>query len=119
MSVNKVILLGRAGKTPEVREKEGHRWVTLTLATPDKAYTKQDGTHIPERTEWHNLVFSGPLAQVVETWVTKGMLLYIEGKLRTRTYVNGTVTHYVTEVIVDKLEMLSKRPDVAPVTAPN
>ena len=114
MSVNKVILLGNAGKAPEVREKEGHRWATLTLATSDKAYVKQDGTHIPERTEWHNLVFYGPLVQTVEKWVCKGMKLYIEGKLRTRSYEKDTVTHYVTEVIVDKMEMLTPRQDAAP-----
>ena len=118
MSVNKVILLGNVGQTPEVKEKEGNRWARMTLATSDRAYTKSDGTQIPERTEWHNLIVYGPMVQVVEQYVTKGMKLYIEGKLRTRSYENDGSTHYVTEVIVDKMEMLTPRQDTAPAPAP-
>lgn len=108
MSVNKVILIGNVGQVPEVRETDGRRWCKLSLATTDKAYKNRDGVEIPERTEWHNLVFNGPLVSVVETWVNKGMKLYIEGKLRTRKYEKDGQTHYVTEIDVHNMEMLNR-----------
>lgn len=87
MSVNKVILIGRAGKDPDVRTLDGGAKVaSLSFATTDKAYTLQNGTQVPERTEWHNLIFWNKTAEIVEKYVHKGDKLYIEGKLRTRNY---------------------------------
>ena len=67
MSVNKVILIGRAGKDPDVRTLDGGAKVaSLSFATTDKAYTLQNGTQVPERTEWHNLIFWNKTAEIVE-----------------------------------------------------
>ena len=111
MSVNKVILIGNVGKDPDVRYLDNHVCVaTLTLATTERGYTAQNGTQVPDRTEWHNLVFWRGLAETVEKYVHKGDKLYIEGSIRNRSYddQNG-VKRYVTEIFVDTMEMLSSR----------
>ena len=111
MSVNKVILLGNVGKDPEVRYLDtGIAVATLTLATSDRAYTLANGTQVPERTEWHNLVLWRGLAETAEKYIHKGDKLYVEGKIRSRSYddQNG-VKRYVTEVFVDNMEMLTPR----------
>lgn len=72
MSVNKVILLGYTGKDPEVKDVAGTKVANLSLATTEKGYTLQNGTQVPDRTEWHNLVFWKGLAEVVEKYVRKG-----------------------------------------------
>ncbi|MEG1684655.1 MAG: single-stranded DNA-binding protein [Bacteroides sp.] len=111
MSVNKVILIGNVGKDPEVRYLDsGVAVANLTLATSDRAYTLANGTQVPERTEWHNIVLWRGLAEVAEKYVHKGDKLYIEGKIRTRSYddPNG-VKRYVTEIFADNMEMLSAK----------
>ena len=114
MSVNKVILLGNVGKEPEIRDSQAGKFATLTLATTDKGFTKQDGTQVPERTEWHNLVIFGRQAETVEKYVGKGMRLYVEGKLRTRKYTARDNTEkYVTEIVVDTFEMLSSKKEAS------
>lgn len=111
MSVNKVILLGNAGKDPEVRYLDsGVAVATLSLATSDRAYTLANGTQVPERTEWHNLVLWRGLAETAEKYVHKGDKLYVEGKIRTRSYDDQTgAKRYVTEIFVDMMEMLSPK----------
>lgn len=122
MSVNKVILIGRAGKDPDVRTLDGGAKVaSLSFATTDKAYTLQNGTQVPERTEWHNLIFWNKTAEIVEKYVHKGDKLYIEGKLRTRNYDDSKgVKRYITEVFVDRIEMLTPKvqQQAAPVPPP-
>lgn len=111
MSVNKVILIGNVGKDPDVRYLDNHVCVAnLTLATTERGYTAQNGTQVPDRTEWHNLVFWRGLAETVEKYVHKGDKLYVEGSIRNRSYddQNG-VKRYVTEIFVDSMEMLSSR----------
>ena len=77
----------------------------------DRGYTLQNGTHIPDRTEWHSLVFWKGLAEVVEKFVRKGSQIYVEGKIKTRQYEDRTgAKRYVTEIFVDKLELLGSRP---------
>ena len=110
MSVNKVILIGNVGKDPDVRYLDNHVCVAnLTLATTERGYTAQNGTQVPDRTEWHNLVFWRGLAETVEKYVHKGDKLYIEGNIRNRSYddQNG-VKRYVTEIFVDSMEMLTR-----------
>ena len=81
MSVNKVILIGHTGKDPEVRYLDKNVAVAnFTLATTDRAYTLQNGTQVPERTEWHNIVAWRGLAELSEKYIRKGTQLYIEGK---------------------------------------
>lgn len=111
MSVNKVILIGNAGRDPEVRYLDNHVCMaTLSLATTERGFVAQNGTQVPDRTEWHNLVFWRGLAETVEKYVHKGDKLFIEGSLRNRSYddQNG-VKRYVTEIFVDNLEMLTPR----------
>lgn len=117
MSVNKVILIGNVGKDPEVRYLDsGVAVATFPLATSDRAYTLANGTQVPERTEWHNIVLWRGLAETAEKYVHKGDKLYLEGKIRTRSYDDQAgVKRYVTEIFVDSMEMLSpKAGGVAP-----
>lgn len=121
MSVNKVILLGNVGRDPEVRYLDsGVAVATFPLATSDRAYTLANGTQVPERTEWHNLVLWRGLAETAEKYVHKGDKLYIEGKIRTRSYDDQTgAKRYITEIFVDVMEMLTPKGTAAPgATAP-
>lgn len=111
MAVNKVILLGNVGKDPQIRDGNGQKFATFSLATTDKSYTKRDGTVMPERTEWHSIVANGNIVQVIERYVKSGTKLYIEGKLRTRKYTaRDNTERQVTEVYVDSMELLSGKP---------
>ena len=111
MSVNKVILLGNVGSDPEIRESAGGKFATFRLATTDRAYTKRDGTQVPERTEWHSIVANGNIVGVIESYVRKGTKLYIEGKLRTRKYTaRDNTERTVTEIYLDNLELLGGKP---------
>lgn len=111
MAVNKVILLGNVGKDPQIRDGNGQKFATFSLATTDKSYTKRDGTVMPERTEWHSIVANGSIVQVIEHYVKAGTKLYIEGKLRTRKYTaRDNTERQVTEVYVDSMELLGGKP---------
>lgn len=120
MSVNKVILIGNLGKDPEVRYLDtGIAVASFPLATADRAYTLANGTQVPERTEWHNLVLWRGLAETAEKYLHKGDKLYIEGKIRTRSYDDQSgVKRYVTEIFVDNMEMLTPRGTGAPAQQP-
>ncbi|MBB4037724.1 single-strand DNA-binding protein [Dysgonomonas hofstadii] len=111
MSVNKVILIGNVGKDPDVKYFDnGSVVANFTLATTERGYTAANGTQIPDRTEWHNIVCWRGLAKVAEQFVKKGVQVYIEGKIRSRTYddANG-VKRYVNEIYADNLELLGSR----------
>ncbi|MDD6891012.1 MAG: single-stranded DNA-binding protein [Bacteroidales bacterium] len=117
MSLNKVQLIGNVGKDPEVRYLDtGVAVATFPLATTDRAYTLANGTQVPERTEWHNIVLWRGLAETAEKYVHKGDKLYIEGKIRSRSYddQNG-VKRYVVEIFGDNMEMLTPRSVQQPV----
>lgn len=118
--MNKAILIGNVGRDPNVRYFEGGRAVAqVTLATTERGYTLQNGTQVPDRTEWHNLVFRNGLAQTVEKYVHKGDKLYVEGKIFTRSYDDQSgIKRYVTEIYVDELEMLTPKSNQAPAAAP-
>ena len=113
MSVNKIILLGNVGKDPEVRYFDnGGAVANFTLATTERGYTAANGTQVPERTEWHNIVLWRGLAEIAEKYVKKGSKLYIEGKIRTRTYDDSTGNkRYITEVWGDTMELLDRKAD--------
>lgn len=106
--LNKVQLIGHLGKDPDVRTLDGGSKVCqFTLATTEKGYTLQNGTQVPDRTEWHNIVMWKGLAEVAEKYLHKGDKIYVEGKIRTRSYEdNNKVKRYVTEIFVDNMEML-------------
>ncbi len=109
--MNKVMLIGNVGKEPDVRYvDQGVCVASVTLATTERGYKLQNGTEVPDRTEWHNIVLWRGLAETVEKYVKKGDKLYIEGKIHSRSYDdrNG-VKRYVTEIWADAMEMLTPR----------
>lgn len=111
MSVNKVILVGNVGKDPDVKYFDNDNVkANFSLATSKRGYTMANGTQVPERTEWHNVVCWRGLAQIVEKFVKKGSQLYVEGELRTRSYddQNG-VKRFITEVNAENIELLGRR----------
>lgn len=110
MSVNKVILIGRLGKDPEVRSMENGRKVASFSVATDDSYKDRDGNKV-ERTDWHNVVFWGPQAEIAERFLQKGKLVYVEGKLKTRSYEQDGVTKYTTEVLGNQFTMLGSRQD--------
>ncbi len=120
MSLNKVQLIGNVGKDPDVRYLDnGVAVAAFPLATTDRAYTLANGTQVPERTEWHNIVLWRGLAETAEKYVHKGDKLYIEGKIRSRSYddQNG-IKRYVVEIFADNMEMLTPR-SPQPATVPS
>ena len=109
MSVNKVILVGNVGKDPEIRYVDTRAVATFSLATTERGYTTASGAQVPERTEWHNIVMWDKAAETAERYIRKGAKLYIEGKLRTRIWEDrSTIKHYVTEIIVEQFDILSR-----------
>lgn len=110
--MNKVMLIGNVGKEPVVRYYDHDQAVaTFPLATTERGYTLQNGTQVPDRTDWHNIVLSRGLAKVAEKYVHKGDKLYVEGRIRYRTYDDQRgIRHYVTEVYADNMELLSPKP---------
>jgi single-strand DNA-binding protein len=111
MSVNKVILVGNVGKDPEIRHLDsGVAVASFPLATSEN-YTAKNGEKI-STTEWHNIVLWRGLADVAEKYVTKGRQLYIEGKIKTRSWDDKDgVKRYTTEVVADVMQMLGTRTD--------
>ena len=114
--MNKVMLIGNVGKDPDVHYYDSDQAVAqLRLATTEKGYSLPNGTQVPDRTDWHNLVFYRRLAKIVETYVRKGDKLYVEGRLKYRVYDDAKgQRQYTTEVVVDSMEMLtpkSQRPN--------
>lgn len=109
MSVNKVILIGNVGKDPDVRHLENNVTVArFTLATSE-SYKKSNG-EVVKTTEWHNIVLWRGLAQVAEKYIKKGLQIYIEGKIRSRSYDDKDGNkRYITEIQGDNLTLLGKR----------
>ncbi|PGH39375.1 MAG: single-stranded DNA-binding protein [Candidatus Nephrothrix sp. EaCA] len=109
-SVNKVILVGRLGKDPEVRTLEGGvTHVRFSMATSESYKDKTTGEK-KEMTEWHNVSLWSGLAEVAAKYLRKGDLVYIEGRLRTRSYEKDGVTRYITEVAGNDMVMMSPKP---------
>ncbi len=112
--INKVILIGNVGQNPEVRytgdASNGAKVATIRLATTER-YRDRNG-NLQEHTEWHSIVVWRNTADVVEKYVKKGTQLYIEGRLRTRSWddQNGN-KRYVTEIMADTLQLLGRRQD--------
>lgn len=112
-SVNKVILIGNLGADPEVRAlTSGAKVARIRIATSE-SYTNKEGERITN-TEWHSVNLWRGLADIAERYLKKGSSVYIEGKLRTRSYDDKDgVTRYVTEVEADQMTMLGGRPENA------
>lgn len=119
MSVNKVILVGNAGKDAEVRYIDsGVAVATFSLATSE-TYTSKTGEKVTN-TEWHNIVVWRGLAEMAGKYIQKGKQLYIEGKLRTRSYDDKDgIKRYTTEVLADTIQMLGRKDDTINSTSSN
>lgn len=111
MAVNKVILVGNVGADPDVRYLDnGTAVASMSLATSE-TYKNKNGERITQ-TEWHNVVLWRGLAEIAEKYVKKGMQLYIEGRLQTRSWDDKEgVKRYTTEVVADNMQMLSRKDD--------
>ena len=111
MSVNKVILIGNVGKDPDIRYLDsGVAIARFPLATSE-TYKNREGEKITT-TEWHNIVLWRGLAEVAEKYVKKGSQLFIEGRIRTRSYDDKDGNKkYVTEIVADTMQMLGKKTD--------
>ncbi|MFM7217500.1 MAG: single-stranded DNA-binding protein [Bacteroidota bacterium] len=103
--VNKVILVGNVGKDPEVKYLEGGVPVAKFPLATSESYKNREGQRV-EQTEWHNIVLWRGLAEVAEKYVRKGKQLYIEGKIRTRSYEENGTKKYFTEIIADSMTLL-------------
>ena len=109
--MNKVMLIGNVGQEPEVRYvDQGVAVARVRLATTERGYTLQNGTQVPEHTDWHNIILWRRLAEVVEKYVHKGDKLYIEGRIRYTSYDDKQgQKRYVTEIWADNMEMLTPK----------
>lgn len=110
-SMNKVILVGRLGQNPEQRATPSGTSVTNFSVATNETYKNQDGDY-NENTEWHRCVAFGKTAEYIGNFFTKGRLVYVDGRLRTRKWNDASnVTHYTTEVLVDTAMLLDRSPD--------
>lgn len=109
--MNKVMLIGNVGKEPEIRYvDQGVAVARISLATTERGYVLQNGTQVPDRTDWHYVVLWRKLAEIVEKYVHKGDKLYVEGRIRYTTYNDKHgVKHGMTEIWAENIEMLSPK----------
>lgn len=109
------MLIGNVGTEPDVHYFEADQAVAkLRLATTERGYTLPNGTQVPDRTDWHNLLFDRRLAKIVEKYVHKGDKLYVEGRLRNRSYDDKRgIRHQYTEIEVENMEFLTPRSSVS------
>jgi single-strand DNA-binding protein len=116
--VNKVILVGHLGKDPEIRYLDNNVSVaSFPLATSENF--NRDGKRV-EQTEWHTVVLWRGLADVAAKYLTKGKLVYIEGRLRTRSYEDKEgIRRYSTEIVAENFTLLGRKSDFEPPTAPS
>lgn len=109
------MLIGNVGTEPDVHYFEADQAVAkLRLATTERGYTLPNGTQVPDRTDWHNLLFDRRLAKIVEKYVHKGDKLYVEGRLRNRSYDDKRgIRHQYTEIEIENMEFLTPRTSVS------
>lgn len=110
--INKVILIGRLGRDPEVRSTPSGQTVTNFTVATNRIYNDRDGNR-QEQTEWHNIVCWGRQAEIAGQYLTKGRQIYIEGRLQTRSWEDRQSgdKRYRTEVICENFQMLGPRGD--------
>ena len=112
--INKVLLIGRCGKDPEVRFlPSGMPVANFSLATSESRKDKESGEKT-EKTEWHRCAAFGKTAEIIQQYVKKGSLLYVDGKLSTSQYEKDGQTHYATQVVVNNMQMLGGKPGDKP-----
>ncbi len=124
MSLNKVMLIGNVGAEPEIRYLAGAnpqdniKVASLRLATSER-YRDRTTNEVKETTEWHSISAWRGLADIIEKFVHKGTQIYVEGRIRTRTWTDrDNNTRYSTEIVADSLQLLGRRPDAPATWAP-
>lgn len=107
--INKVILVGRLGRDPEVRyTPDGRAIANFSIATSDEWKDKNTGEK-KERTEWHRIVVFGKMGEICGQYLNKGRQVYIEGRLQTRSWEKDGVTRYTTEIVANDVQFLGDR----------
>jgi single-strand DNA-binding protein len=114
--MNKVMLIGNVGRDPEVRYvDQGQAVARIALATTERGYTLQNGTQVPDRTEWHSVIFWRRQAEIVERFVHKGDKIYVEGRIHYASYDDKKgKRQYYTEIWCDNLELLTPKSQSQP-----
>lgn len=112
-SVNLSIVAGYLGDSPKVAmTKTGKKVASFSVATTERGFQKQDGMVIPDKTEWHNVVLWGRLAETAEKYLHKGSSVYVQGKMRTRSYeAQDGSKRYITEIEGEVMQMLDAAPN--------
>ena len=110
--INKVILVGRLGKDPEMRSTPGGQTVAKFTMATDEKFTDKNGEK-QERTEWHNIVAWGKLAEICGQYLRKGKLIYIDGSIRTDSWDDKETgqKRYRTEIVANTMKMLDRKGD--------
>lgn len=116
MSLNRAQILGNCGKDAEVRMVGENKVATFSVATAEKYKDSKSGEW-KENTEWHNIVCWRHTAELAEKYIRKGTQLYIEGKIRTRSWEKDGEKRYVTEIVADTIQLLGKKEESAPTPA--
>lgn len=110
-TLNQVSLIGYVGDDPNVTQTKSNEYLaSMRIATTERGFTKKDGSKVEDRTEWHNVVFFGSIAEkLIAPYVRKGCCVFIQGKMRTRAYEKDGIKRYVTEVVGDNIQLLDKK----------
>lgn len=108
--VNKVILIGRVGKDPDCNYTQGGLAVVKFSIATSEAWTDKATSEKKEKTEWHRIVGFGKLAEICGEYLKKGAQVYVAGKLQTRSWDQEGVTRYMTEIVMDEMQMLDSKP---------
>lgn len=115
-SLNKMSIIGNLGKDPETRYTPSGSQTTLITVATTNAWTDKTSGEKKEETEWHHVVFYGRLAEIASQYLKKGKSVFVEGRLKTRKYVDkSNVDRYITEIIASDLQMLGTRPADEPI----
>lgn len=113
-SLNQVSLIGFVGDNPTVNQTKTNEYIaSIRIATTERGFVKKDGTKKEDKTEWHNVVFFGSIAEkLIAPYVRKGSMVFVQGKLRTRTYDdrNG-IKRYMVEIVGDIIQLLDRKPN--------
>lgn len=116
-SVNKVTLIGNLGKDPEVKKLNSGKTIAKFSLATNESRKGQDGQYA-DHTEWHNLVLFDRLAEVAGEYAKKGNQIYVEGRIQTRSWEDGGVKKYMTEIVVNDLVLFGGKPPLAALTPP-
>lgn len=110
-TLNQVSLIGYVGDDPNVTQTKTNEYLaSMRIATTERGFTKKDGSKVEDKTEWHNVVFFGSIAEkLIAPYVKKGSCVFIQGKLRTRAYEKDNIKRYVTEIVGDNIQLLGKK----------